>query len=66
MTSTGLIVGAFAALVVLAYIAWTTRRARAGSQTAAPDQGRGLLDEPATAIEDVADLFLSTGSQRER
>jgi len=64
MTTTGLIVAALAALVVLAYIAWTTRRAKAGTETAIPDHGHGLLDEPVTAIEDVADLFLSTHSRR--
>lgn len=64
MTTTGLIVAALAALIVLAYIAWTTRRAGSGTKTAAPDQGHGLLDEPAAAIEDVADMFFSTHSRR--
>lgn len=41
MTTTGLIVAAVAALVVLAYIGWITRRAKAGSGAAAPRQGQG-------------------------
>ena len=64
MTTTGFIVAALAALVVLAYIAWTTRRAKAGSDAVPPRQGHGLLDEPAAAVEDVADQFLSIHSHR--
>lgn len=64
MTTTGLIAVALAALIVLAYIAWTTRRTKAGSEAAEPVQGRGLLDEVATAIEDIVHQFLSRGSRR--
>lgn len=64
MTTTGWIVAALAVLLVLACIAWTTRRTKAGSDAAEPVRGRGLLDELATAIEDIANQFLSLGSRR--
>jgi hypothetical protein len=41
VTTTGLIVAAVAALVVLGYIGWITRRAKTGSGAAAPRQRQG-------------------------